>query len=123
MTCVTPSFEAFGAGDVQVRCSLRGDSFTTTYKRFTFFNVTHHYNCVAFGPALIDGAPAEAQAIFHIQAVDTENKYRLSGGDQFLVCVQVSTVIYMKYFVNKMYTVFSYKILTSSWCACRTPTG
>eukprot|EP00941_MAST-03F_sp_MAST-3F-sp1_P002469 g2469.t1 len=88
MTCKLPSFEQFGAKQVQVRCALRGDSFTTTYKRFTFFNVTDHSKCVAFGPALINGCPAESQALFHIQAVDTENKYRQSGGDIFNVVVQ-----------------------------------
>ena len=42
--------------------------------------MTQADNCVAFGPALITGAAAEMQTIFHIQAVDTENEYRQSGG-------------------------------------------
>eukprot|EP00501_MAST-03F_sp_TOSAG23-6_P001656 GSMAST32.ASY1.ANO1.1724.1 assembled CDS len=65
MVCTTPSFEALGAQEVQVRVSLRGDSFTTTYRKFTFFNVTDCDNCVAF-----------------------ENEYRRSGGDIFNIVIE-----------------------------------
>lgn len=38
--CDTPSFDSIGAGEVDVRISLKGDSFTTTFVKYRFFAVT-----------------------------------------------------------------------------------
>jgi dynein heavy chain len=73
------------AAVVQVRVSLRHDSFTTTFQLYRYFAVTHAQQCVAFGPALTDGARAKIPAMFVIAALDTNGKQRTTGGDQFSV--------------------------------------
>ena len=40
IVCETPSFVKYGSGTVDVRVALKGDSFTTTFQRFSFFAVT-----------------------------------------------------------------------------------
>jgi hypothetical protein len=56
----------------RVACSVsqNGESFTTTFQRFTFFSVTDANKCLAFGPGLIDGGLAgkTSQTMFVIQA-------------------------------------------------------
>jgi dynein heavy chain, axonemal len=83
LLCTLPSFEKCGPSDVQVRVSIKGDSFTTTYQKFSFFQVTDHSKCTAFGPGLIDGGTAGFTTLFHIVAVDKDGKIRTSGGDEF----------------------------------------
>lgn len=83
LLCTLPSFEKCGPSDVQVRVSIKGDSFTTTYQKFNFFQVTDHANCTAFGPGLIDGGTAGFTTLFHIVAVDKDGNIRTSGGDEF----------------------------------------
>ena len=73
------------AAVVQVRVSLRNDSFTTTFQNYSYFAVTDANNCVAFGPALTHGARAKIPANFAIAALDTNGKQRTTGGDAFEV--------------------------------------
>ena len=85
LLCTLPNFEKCGSVEVQVRVSLKGDSFTTTYQKFRFFQVTASKFCTAFGPALISGGAAGFRTLFHIVAVDKDGKARTSGGDLFEV--------------------------------------
>jgi dynein heavy chain len=50
ISCVSPDFTRFSTGTVDVRIALDGDSFTTTFQRFSFFSVTNHAACIMFGP-------------------------------------------------------------------------
>ena len=70
-------------GEDYVRVSIKGDSFTTTYQKFNFFQVTDHSKCTAFGPGLIDGGTVGFTTLFHIVAVDKDGQIRTSGGDEF----------------------------------------
>eukprot|EP00939_MAST-03C_sp_MAST-3C-sp1_P001116 g1116.t1 len=87
LLCTLPNFEKCGPVDVQVRVSIKGDSFTTTHAPFRFFQVTDANQCVAFGPALIDGGASGCVTLFHILAVDKDGEVRTSGGDEFDVHV------------------------------------
>ncbi|CAE7455231.1 ODA11, partial [Symbiodinium sp. KB8] len=93
ITAVSPSFERLGVGEVDVRVSLNGDSFTTTFKKFTFFSVTDASKCLAFGPGILDGglASRSCPVYFVIQARDAMNKPRTTGEDEFDVNVRTST--------------------------------
>eukprot|EP00940_MAST-03C_sp_MAST-3C-sp2_P002569 g2569.t1 len=83
LLCTLPNFEKSGPTEVQVRVSIKGDSFTTTHQSFRFFQVTDANQCVAFGPALINGGASGCVTLFHIVAVDKDGKVRTSGGDEF----------------------------------------
>jgi hypothetical protein len=83
--CETPDFSNFGPGEVDVRVSLRGDSFTTTYQKYSFFAVTDASKSVAFGPGLLEGAAAGTECKFVVVSRDTSGQDRTSGGDQFQI--------------------------------------
>ena len=85
--CIAPDFTEFGAIEVIVRVSLRGDSFTTSFQKFQFFAVTDSKKCVAFGPGLLSNSSACILNCFTITAVDTEGDMRTSGGDEFDVTI------------------------------------
>jgi dynein heavy chain len=54
ISCISP-VSKFPPGDIEVRVSLEGDSFTTTYQKFAYFPVTNYANCLMFGPGLLSG--------------------------------------------------------------------
>jgi hypothetical protein len=80
-----PGQVAGAAAVVQVRVSLRNDSFTTTFQTYSYFAVTDSKQCVAFGPALTHGARAKIPAVFIIAARDANGFPRTTGGDVFSV--------------------------------------
>jgi dynein heavy chain len=89
LKCKTPDFQRWGAGDVEVRVSLKGDSFTTTHERYSFFAVSDATKCLAFGPGVLVGQAVGDTTMFVIQARDTQNNARVSGGDEFTVKVRM----------------------------------
>jgi len=86
---VTPDYQAWGAGTVDLRVYLKGGLLSITTQPYSFFLVTAAHNCFAFGPALIPkGVPATATLPFWVQARDTANADRTGGGDEFCVTLE-----------------------------------
>lgn len=88
IACVSP-VSKFPPGDVEVRVSLEGDSFTTTYQKFSYFPVTNHSHCVMYGPGLLSGCAINEEVSFMIQARDDNNYNRTTGGDEFSVIINL----------------------------------
>lgn len=86
ISCIAP-VSKFPPGEVDVRISLEGDSFTTTFQRFSYFPVTNFQHCVMFGPGLLSGCAVNEEVSFFIQARDDNNNNRLTGGDEFSVMI------------------------------------
>lgn len=87
--CVSPDFTKFPPGMVDVRIALDGDSFTTTFQRFTFFSVTDASRSIMYGPGLLSGCATMEDVSFVIQARDGRNTNRTTGGDEYVVAVYV----------------------------------
>ena len=87
--CVTPDFSQYAAGEVEVRVALNGDSFTTTSQRFAFFAVTDASKCVVYGPGVLSGCAVNEETMFVIQARDSQNRNRTTGGDEFKVSIRM----------------------------------
>jgi dynein heavy chain len=87
ITCVSPDFQKFPPGKVDVRVALDGDSFTTTYQRFSFFSVTNSLNCIMYGPGLLNGCALNDEVSFVIQARSDNNEARTTGGDEYNVSI------------------------------------
>jgi dynein heavy chain, axonemal len=85
--CLSPDYSQFGSGIVNVRVSLKGDSFTTTYQKYSYFAVTDAKKCICFGPGVLSGGAAGAETIFIIQAADASGNFRDTGGDEFSVVI------------------------------------
>lgn len=88
--CKTPNYEQFGAMPVDVRVAINGEGWTVNKIRYSYFANTAAYNCLAFGPGLLQKGLFGVQISFLVQARDTLNDRRVSGGDHFTVRV-VST--------------------------------
>lgn len=87
LTVISPDFQHFPAGHVDVRVSLGGDSFTTTFGRFTYFPVTSAKWSLMYGPGLLEGGAANEEAYFFIQSRTIDNVNRTSGGDEYKVTI------------------------------------
>ena len=48
LVCTSPDFTKFSPGTYDVRVALDGDSFTTTFAKFTFFSITNPFNSIMF---------------------------------------------------------------------------
>ncbi len=84
--CRTPNYEAFGAMPVDVSVSINGDGWTVNRVRYSFFANTAARNCLVFGPGVLErGGLFGVEMPFIIQARDTNNEKRTSGGDTFTV--------------------------------------
>jgi len=88
--CISPDFMDIGSGEVEVRVSLNGDSYTTTYQKYNFFAVTDAEKCICFGPGIISGGAPQVETVFVIQAVDATGIFRETGGDVFDIVVRSS---------------------------------
>lgn len=86
--CSTPDFELYGAGEVDVRVSIGGDTYTTTFCRYTFFSVTHADSTLVYGPGVLAGGLAGHRVEFIIEARDVKGFRRVTGGDEFTVTVR-----------------------------------
>jgi len=76
---VTPSFQTYGPGSVDVRIALRGQPLTITSRPYVFFDVTQASHCFAFGPGILNGCVSGLPTSFYIQARDTANEDRTTG--------------------------------------------
>lgn len=85
ISVVSPNASKYPPGEVDVRISIEGDSFTTTFQRYTFFSVTSAPHCIMYGPGLISGCVVAEEVSFMIQARDDSGNNRSSGCDEFLV--------------------------------------
>jgi dynein heavy chain, axonemal len=88
ISCESPSWDKYGAGDVEVRVSVRGEGFTVNRVRWTYYINTKPQKCTAFGPGIFEETIWGFPASFLIQAKDMLGKDRLSGGDEFTVHVK-----------------------------------
>ncbi len=86
ITCISP-VSKFQGPEVEVRVSLEGDSFTTTFQKFTYFPVTNYRHCVMYGPGLLSGCCIHEEVSFIIQAKDDIGQNRTTGGDEFSVII------------------------------------
>ncbi|CAD7704939.1 unnamed protein product [Ostreobium quekettii] len=87
LTCQTPNYETYGAMGVEVRVSIGGDDWTVNRIMFNYFANTSARNCLAFGPGLLSSGYFGVEMPLMIQAYDTANEKRQSGGDKFRVRV------------------------------------
>jgi len=87
ITCSTPSFETYGAMEVDVRVNIAGEGWTVNKMRFRYFANTSAKNCIAFGPGLSPTSKAVygVEIPFLVVAKDTCNAKRTSGGDEFVI--------------------------------------
>ena len=88
ITCVTPNSSKLPPGEVDVRVSLNGDSFTTTSQKFRYFTVTNGAACLMYGPGVLSGCAIKEEVSFMIQARDDNGENRTSGGDEFQVIIK-----------------------------------
>ena len=65
---ISPNFQQFSSGKVEVRISFDGDPFTTSYQEFVFFSITNSMNSVIYGPGLLNGRGIYQEMKFIIQA-------------------------------------------------------
>lgn len=85
--CKTANYELFGAMPVDVKVSINGEGWTVNKLSYSYFANTAARNCMAFGPGVLTNVVYGVEIPFMIQARDTLNDRRTSGGDQFLVRV------------------------------------
>ena len=85
LTCITPDFSSYPAGEVEVRIALNGDSFTTTSQRFSFFAVTDAYKASSSGQECSGCACNETLD----PGRDSHNHDRTTGGDEFKVAIKL----------------------------------
>jgi dynein heavy chain len=88
--CKTANYEQFGATAVDVTVSINGEGWTVNKLSYSYFANTSARNCTAFGPGVLPNVVFGVGVPFLIQARDTLNERRTSGGDHFAVRV-VST--------------------------------
>ena len=74
---------------MEVRVSLDGDSFTTTYQRFAYFSVTNASRSIIFGPGVLSGCAIREDVSFIIQARDDNDHNRTTGGDEYYVTIML----------------------------------
>jgi len=83
LTCKSPSWEKYAAGEVKMRVNIRGEGLTVNIVKWTYYVNTNPKKCVAFGTGLFDsdncgwGFPA----IFKVQAKDNSGRNRNTGGE------------------------------------------
>jgi hypothetical protein len=104
--CVSPSFMDIGSGEVEVRVSLNGDSYTTTYQKYSFFAVTNAEKCICFGPGIISGGAPQVETVFVIQAVDATGTFRVTGGYVNVFWIQPSLLIVLLIIVKIIFYLF-----------------
>ena len=89
--CKTPSFEHIGPKEAEIRMSLKGGDYTTTFVNYKYFMNTRAYKCLAYGPGLLENNCPDKETVFIIQARNDLNQNRISGRDQFEVLIYRET--------------------------------
>jgi dynein heavy chain len=87
ITCTSPVWEKFGAGEVDVRVNLRDQGYTVNKVRWSFYVNTRPQKCLAYGPGLFENGVWGFPSQFIVQAKDSTGRARTSGGDLFQVAV------------------------------------
>ncbi len=83
LTCKTPDWQKYSAGEINVRVNIKGDGLTVNIVKWTYFVNTNPRKSVAFGTGLFEsencgwGFPA----IFKVQGKDNSGRTRNSGGE------------------------------------------
>ena len=85
ISCDTPSFEAIGPKEAEIRVSIRGGAYTITSTKFTYFMNTRAQKSLAFGPGLLKEGSAGNSTVFFIQSRNDLGENRRSGSDKFIV--------------------------------------
>lgn len=83
--CRTANYELYGAMPVAVKVSINGEGWTVNQQTYSYFANTAARNCMAFGPGVLANVVFGVEIPFIIQARDTINERRTSGGDRFIV--------------------------------------
>jgi len=83
VTCRSPSWEKFGAGEVEVRVNMKGEGFTVNRVKFTFYINTMPAKCLAYGPGINDEGAWGYPAKIIVQSKDRAGKNRTSGSDVY----------------------------------------
>ena len=89
ITAVSPDYTKFAPGVVDVRVALDGDSFTTTFQRFTYFSITNGANSLIYGAGLLSGCAVNEEVTFVIQSRDNNKEDRTTGGDEYQVTIEL----------------------------------
>ncbi|KAK9867723.1 hypothetical protein WJX84_004647 [Apatococcus fuscideae] len=84
----TPNYELWGALAVDVRVNISGEGWTVNKLQFSYFANTAARFCMAYGPGLLPSCVFGLEMGFIIQAKDTCNNKRSSGGDIFKVVLK-----------------------------------
>ena len=90
VTCLTPSFERFGVGEVMVGVALGDGGYTVNRIKFQYFMNTRPSKCIAFGPGVFTETLWGVPNPFVIQAKDATGKNRTSGLDAFVVKISLN---------------------------------
>ncbi|CAG9313552.1 unnamed protein product [Blepharisma stoltei] len=85
ITCESPSFEAIGPKEAEVRVSFKGGAYTITHTTFKYFMNTRALKSLAYGPGLLKDGAAGVPTVFFIQARNDLGENRKSGADNFIV--------------------------------------
>jgi len=83
ITCISPSFESSGAGEVEVKVLIGTEIYTVNRVFYKYYNDTKASSCIAYGPGLTAERSFGTPASFVLQAKDTKGKNRTSGTDTF----------------------------------------
>lgn len=81
--CESPSFDKYGAGEIDVKVLIGAEIFTVNRVKYTYYNDTKATSCIAYGPGLTAVRSYGTPASFVLQAKDTKGKNRTSGDDDF----------------------------------------
>ena len=84
----TPNFESFGQKKCEIRVCCGKYDLTITSADFTYYLNTKADQTICFGPGLLDENFTEAEAMFMIQARNSEGVNRTTGSDQFNVMIK-----------------------------------
>lgn len=92
LSCVTPSFEAVGGGNIAKDCvmqlSIGNGDLTTTWIDFKYFLNTRAKTSLAYGAGLLKGLCIGEPTQFQIVARNDNNENRTSGLDHFAVKIK-----------------------------------
>jgi len=92
--CISPNWEKYGAGEVEVRVACRtAEGFTVNRIKWQFFVNTRPQKCIAYGPGIFEEGQWGFPAVFKIQAKDATGRDRTSGGDQFVATVKFGDML------------------------------
>lgn len=81
LTCITPSFEAFGPKECVIQIAMQGDDLTTTWIPFQYYLNTRAAKSLAYGPGLLQDVKPGEPVEFMIVARNELGENRTTGRD------------------------------------------